>query len=815
VQKRLIVLITAGLTVLALAELRSLRDAMPGPGESEDGGLGWWDTLSGAALPRYEIEVDPQLHAELLAQASGDEAYRRWVPARFATGGASYEAEVRIDAVRDGEGAASVWRLHFHGKQRYRGMADLTLSPARGEAETGEVVASRLARDLGLLALPAGFARLAVNGNDAGVVLWSDAHSRQTLLRLGYVPGPVFEIATEPTADVAEQVRRVAPARKAFSRVDPDPPDAAARKLARLLELARNGGDAEFARAVPQLLNVDKYIAWNALAWLYGSPSADQGPGVRWYYDPVTGLFEPFLASLGRHAVSIPDESLAAAHRSPVGARLFAIDRYREERNRILWSLLNDPAFDLARAGRRDLRSLQLHLAGGPGASGADVTAPTRSMSAVLAHNAERLRVILADSARQARGAGPTAALARFWSTVRGPLALTVAASGPVNPLTGFGGPSMPIRAADALGWGWPGPAGLLALSPTLGADPTVRLAVVEAAPFRVRASALAPERRGADPIADSGLPFVERGDAWVLPAGRYTLSRTLVVPADHRLVLAPGVSLQLGPGVSIVTFRALTARGTAAEPIRIGRADPDRPWGAIGVVRAPEPSRLEHVAAAGGSHSVVDGIDLAGQFAFNASDVEARDCDFRHATHGEGLSVRRASFDIERTRLIDNGLDGLDVEWTRGRVRDSEFFGNGDDGIDLASSQVQIQGSSFRGMRDKAVSAGEGSALRIADSEISSSKIGLASKEGSRVEVVRSEVIDNEVGFSLYRGKVPFAGGRGLVRGGRFSGNRRDIEIEPGSDLEFADPDDEFASALDAVGRWFARPRTIGSAAD
>ena len=52
-------------------------------------------------------------------------------------------------------------------------------------------------------------------------------------------------------------------------------------------------------------------------------------------------------------------------------------------------------------------------------------------------------------------------------------------------------------------------------------------------------------------------------------------------------------------------------------------------------------------------------------------------------------------------------------------------------------------------------------------------------------------------------------------MRGGRFSGNRRDIEIESGSQLGFENSNDDFASALDAVGRWLATPRGIVSAAD
>ena len=820
--QRPIVLAAAGLAILALSGLSAVRNPLLGRGEAQTGWLGMSSGLADVptgALPRLEIEVDPQLHAELVAQASRADGYRRWVPARFGAGGGSFGVEVRIDAADAGQTAGPVWRVHFHGTQRYRGMRDLALAPARDEADTGEVVAADVARKLRLLAAPSGFARLHVNGNDAGVVLWTEGHSKTMLLGIGYDPGPVFAVGVQPGEDSPARVTRVVSARHAFVEAEDARPDALAGKLSRLLELALSAGDVEFARAVPQLLNVDKYIAWNALAWLYGSPSPDLGFGVRWYYDPVTGLLEPFLANFGRRAVSVPTESLAEAHRSPLGARLFRIARYREQRNRVLWGLLNDPGFDVAVAGQRSFGSLFPHIAGA-GAPRANVEGPPRPMRTVLAHNADRLRALLSDSARQARraplAAGPHVALARLADPVRRSSALTVYADRPADPMPGFVRVPIAMRGGDSLGHRWAIP-GSLAFVPASGIPnaivPAALLATTDSTPRRGLEPA--PMRLVADGIAESGLPFARRGDALVLPAGTYTLSQTLIVPADDRIVLEPGVSLRLGPGVSVLTFRALTARGTPTDPIRIGRADPDRPWGAFGVVRASEVSRLEHVAVAGGSRSRVDGIDLAGQIAFNASDLDLRDSEIRGARGGEGLSVKRARFEIAHTRFIDNGLDGLDAEWARGSIRDSAFVGNGDDGLDLAGSQVRVSNSSFRGMRDKAISAGEGSALRVADSEISRSRIALASKEGSRVEVVRTEVFDNEVGFSLYRGKPLFDGGQGRVRGGRFSGNRRDIEIEPGSHLGFESANDEFASALDAVGRWLALPRAVGSLSD
>ena len=147
-----------------------------------------------------------------------------------------------------------------------------------------------------------------------------------------------------------------------------------------------------------------------------------------------------------------------------------------------------------------------------------------------------------------------------------------------------------------------------------------------------------------------AGLPFRVRGDELVLPAGSYRLSEDLIVPARFRLTLSPGVTLRLDGGVSILTFRGLTAEGTAAQPIRIERGERGEPWGAIGVVHASEVSRLDHVRVRGGSADRVQGVELSGQLSFNASDFELRNAEITDATGGEGVSVKRGSFDISRS---------------------------------------------------------------------------------------------------------------------------------------------------------------------
>jgi hypothetical protein len=281
-----------------------------------------------------------------------------------------------------------------------------------------------------------------------------------------------------------------------------------------------------------------------------------------------------------------------------------------------------------------------------------------------------------------------------------------------------------------------------------------------------------------------------------------------VVVPRAVRLRLDPGVTLRLGPDVSLIGFRGIEAQGTAERPIHIGAADPTRPWGSIAVARAPEVSNLSFVTVSGGSRTSFEGIEFDGQLSFNASGLVLNDSEI-YDTHGSnGLSLKRAAFVVNRTQFVANGSDGVESEWSRGVIRESLFVNNADDGLDLTDSEVSVHDCAFHWMGDKSISAGERSRVSVISTRLSDSEIAIASKEDSRVDVRDTEFRRNRLGFSLYRSKPVFGGGSGTVTGGVFARNDKDFSVEPGSTLELVRVQREAAPPPEAlIGAVALRP--------
>lgn len=838
---------------------------------------GWVGLALGAAgitaepLAGYQLRIEPRVFraAQLMGRpgpvpaAASD---RWWFPARFVADGVGYPVDLRFAGLADADRPLSErsWRVRFRGERRYRGVRELLLSPAREPHDALDLVVRDDARERGLLAPPAGFASLEINGAAAGTFFWSEGGSPAMLERLGYPDGELL------TASVGSGPgRRGEPADLAGAATAPPRPDPGHRALDRLLRLVRSDDDGTFDRQLPEILDVEKFLTWNALSYVYGRADAgslsDPLSDPDWYFDPVTGLLEPVVRSVVKRSPLPRGLVLERPLAERLSDRMLAVPAFRARRNAILWSWVegsgHDPAGELdaglgavltrlARAEgsllrfqslrsaagfrhtvRTALRDRLAGLAAALATSEAETTprlaqaggAPLLTLevrpAGVASLGVAELRFELGRDVRVGREPASIALRAPSGSLVRSVSAEPIVEGRSVS-LRPEGVSVAPVPAGGVAGSPWTLELRLPFLDPSVWSRPGPIEAIEVVYRNEVTGVALPPadlldrgrtaDGRGDGPgarfrpvhevIDASGLPLEVRGDELVLEAGRHRLDETLVVPRAVRLRIEPGTQLSLGPGVSIISFRGIVAAGTPDAPIVLQAASPGQPWGSLGVARAPEPSELRHVVVSGGSRARFEGIEFDGQLAFNGSDVVVEDCEVHDARDADGLSVKRAAFRVARSRFVSNGSDGLEAKWSHGRVSESLFANNADDGLDLADSEVHVEQSAFHWMGDKSISAGARSRVTIDSTRLSDSEIAIASKEDSTVDVRDTEIRRNELGFALYRDKPIFGGGAGTVTGGLFAHNARDFSVEPGSRLELNRVRRELASEREGL---------------
>jgi len=838
---------------------------------------GWLDLALNAAgwnrvsISSYELSIEPEVYraAALLARDGAERSIERselwWFPAKLRAEGVDYPVDLQFVGPPTAASriADQKWRIRFRGKQSYRGIREFELAPADESRHAVELTIRDKGEASGLLAPPGGFANLAINGSAAGTFFWSESNSKAMLERLGYPNGEILTPRVTAAA-IPARLSGVENGHVGFAHYVPainrdGDWSVAEVKLERLLALTQNASDEEFERQIPELLDVEKFLHWNALVSIFGDPASDGYPPLNWFFDPVTGLLEPIVRDL---ALTIRDDG-EASDAARLTARLLRQPDRRDRSNTILWDLVGRNGGEMVAQTDAKLGELLTHLAKSTGslvhlgelrryaefrrsqrdallarvsilstalAASQVETTPTLSVDAgtptlTLELAPAGLATILLSEIRFELSSSELASQAAASLRIVAPggreivseaiAPVVVGSSLALRPEHASIEPSVTGRDAS-----WTVEIRL----PFFSAEQWVRAKTVQSIDVVYRnavtgeslpaARLMTAEMLAHTPdgdyralfrsveftVAASGLPFEIDGDEIVLPAGDYRATRSIIIPRSHRLRLEPGVTLHLDPDVSLITFRGISARGTADHPIHLQPTDPEKPWGALGVARAPEASVLSFLTVSGGSKTSFQGIEFDGQLSFNASDVYVDNSEIYDAKKADGLSVKRASFEVHHSQFVANGSDGIDSEWSTGQIGESLFINNEDDGVDLADSIVRIDESSFHWMGDKSISAGERSRVTVVSTRLSDSEVAIASKEDSRVDVRDTEFRRNHTGFSLYRSKPVFGGGSGSVTGGVFARNDRDFEVEPGSNLELNGVQRESGTSADAL---------------
>lgn len=137
---------------------------------------------------------------------------------------------------------------------------------------------------------------------------------------------------------------------------------------------------------------------------------------------------------------------------------------------------------------------------------------------------------------------------------------------------------------------------------------------------------------------------IIERQE--VVLRGSVTLAEDLVLDRHQDLVVRPGTTIRMGPGVSIVVRGgALRAQGTLDAPIVIESADPTRTWGVIALQgvnsETPPLSVISNTTIKGGSYRYHG-------YAYYEAAV---------SVHAGSLQIRNASFDRSRVAVKDGDL--------------------------------------------------------------------------------------------------------------------------------------------------------------
>ncbi|MDI7267675.1 MAG: CotH kinase family protein, partial [Myxococcota bacterium] len=228
------------------------------------------------------------------------------------------------------------------------------------------------------------------------------------------------------------------------------------------------------------------------------------------------------------------------------------------------------------------------------------------------------------------------------------------------------------------------------------------------------------------------------RGERTRLGPGRVRIERTTVYGPGEDVEIAPGTTLEMATGASLVFRGRLQARGTAEAPILF--VPLDRRWGGIAILgRGAAGSELAHFVIRGGTVpawslatfpatlSVHDTRDVR---IFHGRFVDNRPVDdVLHAAYVSGLA-------IDQVEIRGAPADAVDLEMVEGTVARMTVVGAGQEALDLMDSRVIVADSRFLDCGGNGISAGQGTSLDLRSTLVAGAAVGLLVKSGSTARV-------------------------------------------------------------------------------
>ena len=289
------------------------------------------------------------------------------------------------------------------------------------------------------------------------------------------------------------------------------------------------------------------------------------------------------------------------------------------------------------------------------------------------------------------------------------------------------------------------------------------------------------------DPVEGQGIQQYDwitiTGNQAIVRAGSHEISEDVVFPKGMRVMIEPGVRVNITNSAKWLVQGPVVAIGLADQRIRFYSSDQSA--SGFTVMQAGDQSELQYVDFDGLNTVRDPGRTLTGAVTFYESDVILRNCSISNNRCEDALNTIRSKIDIDGMVITNTLFDAYDSDFCEGVVRSVKFNNVSNDALDFSGSAILVQHCAADGVGDKGISVGEESFIRVDYAELSNCNIGLASKDLSRLEVNRVVLTSCNQGFTAYQKKPEFGPAKMVIRNYSATDVDQLYLIEEGSKLE------------------------------
>ena len=147
----------------------------------------------------------------------------------------------------------------------------------------------------------------------------------------------------------------------------------------------------------------------------------------------------------------------------------------------------------------------------------------------------------------------------------------------------------------------------------------------------------------------------------------------------------------------------------------------------------------------------------ILGAINIHNSEVDLKNITFNRISSEDALNIISSKFDAQNLRFVETASDGVDLDFSIGKLDKISFDWIGNDAIDLSGSKVDMTNIKLSNIGDKLISVGENSIVNIQNVEGINSYAGIVSKDGSSINASNILMRDVKIPFSAYKKKKEY----------------------------------------------------------
>ena len=248
---------------------------------------------------------------------------------------------------------------------------------------------------------------------------------------------------------------------------------------------------------------------------------------------------------------------------------------------------------------------------------------------------------------------------------------------------------------------------------------------------------------------------------------GDYVLKRDFIIPKDLTFNIESGVQILIDDDKSIVSHSPVNILGIESEPVVIKASDNNKPFGTFGIVgEKGQKSIINWLRLSGGNEKFINGIYFSGGLSIHHMDVAMSNTIISDNHADDGLNIKYGKVLIDNCLFLNNFADQVDLDFTQGVVKNSQFKENNPDadsngdGLDFSGSKIIAKNNLFSGFSDKGVSIGEETYVVLYDNKMTNNNLGVAVKDSSHAFFIENSFENNQIAISAYQKKIIYPSG-------------------------------------------------------